>query len=172
MPKKAKRADTQPRQSRELKTSSTLTRVWLKPAPPDDVMAAAPGLARPWILDAMQKGYRPADGVAVVVDAETPLGIEISILREMGSGKTREQASLDLLAEIEDARKVGRHVIKSSWFDNDSFCRLCEEALQPGDERWRTQLDTATPLGHIRLAVVVANAVRFCTFAFDATGGN
>jgi hypothetical protein len=166
MPKKVTR------QKRSKTSPKSLVRAYLKPALPDDVMAAAPRLAKPWLLAALRDGHGPADGVAVVVDVETPLGLEISIQREMKDGKSREQATLDLVAEIEQSRILGKHVIKSSWFDNDSFCRLCEGVLQPGDETWRRYVATPPPLGHVRLAVVVANAVRFCSTRFDVAGGN
>ena len=160
------------RKAKNQGSSKTLVRAFLKPALPDDVMAVAPGLARPWLLAALRDGHGPADGVAVVVDCETRLGMKISILRDVGAGKTREQAVRGLLAEVEEARSVGKHVIKSSWFDNDSFSRLCESVLQPGDETWRRYVATPPPLGHVRLAVIVADSVRFCSTRFDVSGGN
>ena len=161
-----------PKKAKSQAPTTTLVRAFLKPAQPDDVMAVAPGLAKPWLLAALRDGFGPADGVAVVVDVETRLGMEISILRDVGAGKTREEAVHGLLAEVEEARSLGKHVIKSSWFDNDSFSRLCERVLQPGDETWRRYVATPPPLGHVRLAVIVANSVRFCSTRFDVSGGN
>jgi hypothetical protein len=161
-----------PKKAKDERSSKTVLRAFLKPAPADDVMAAAPGLAKPWLLAALHKGHGPGDGVAVVVDVETLLGMEIAILRDVGEGKTREQAVRGLLAEVDEARSIGRHVIKSSWFDNESFCRLCEQVLQPGDESWRRYIATPPPLGHVRLVVIVADSVRFCSTRFDVSGGN
>jgi hypothetical protein len=166
MPKKTKKTKGTP------KSPNALAQVWLKPALPEEVMIAAPYLAKPWLLAAMRDGYGPADGVAVVVDVETKLGLEIAVMSDTTKSKTREQATRDLLAEIGASRKSGQHVLKSSWFDNESFGQLCTVALAPDDHSWKQYISTPPPLGHMRMAVVVANAVRFGSIPFDVAGGN